>query len=284
MKRRIEAFAKRIETLSREHTWLKFALTDTNLEEGTFKGVASVFGSIVNAWYPTVILPGAFTKTLKENAANVKLLHQHDTREPIGVPTRLQETQTGLEVEGKISQTTRGKDDLILVRDGVVDELSIGFDPIEGKTEMLPLSKCIELQYVKNPTQWSKMDEKEMIRCLREVRLWEISLVTWAADPMAKIQSVHSMVQPVLGASLDDFASALLETHEGKVLSAKNKKLLNDCMAALQALIAAAEPPEDDDASKQGTSKQALTVNAERSSQLREAELAFALLQHSISQ
>jgi hypothetical protein len=65
-----------------------------------------------------------------------------------------------------------------------------------------------------------------------------------------------------------------LEAHEGKVLSAKNKKLLEDALVLIQALMAAAEPPEEDPA--QGTSKQALTVNAERLSQLRNAELTLA--------
>lgn len=256
MKRRIETFAKRIEMLGQEQTWLKFALADANLEEGSFKGTASVFGSMVQSWMPTVIEPGAFTKTLKENASRVKLLWQHDPSEPIGLPTALQETRQGLEVSGKISKTTRGADCLTLMRDGVIDELSIGFDPIKWEME--------------------DKGNGDVVRHIKEVRLWEISAVTFAADPMAKIQSVHSLVniQSALGFSIDELAAAILETHEGKVLSAKNKKLLQDCMAALQALMAAAEPPDDTPA--QGTSKQALTVNAERLSQLRNAEVAFA--------
>jgi HK97 family phage prohead protease len=174
MKWRIETFAKRIETLGQEHTWLKFALADTNLEEGTFKGLASVFGSLVQSWMPTVIEPGAFTKTLMENARRIKLLWQHDPSEPIGMPRVLKETDAGLEVEGKISQTARGKDSLLLMRDGVIDELSIGFDPIKWEME--------------------DKGDGQVIRHVKEVRLWEISLVTFAADPMAKVLSIHAVV------------------------------------------------------------------------------------------
>lgn len=268
----IEKFADSPSAIGRETCEFKFALTESNPEEGTFTGTASVFGSIVNTWYPTIILPGAFTKTIKESGARVKLLHQHDVCEPIGKPTRLEESQIGLELDGKISQTTRGKDDLILMRDGVIEEMSIGFDPIEGKVEHLPLSKCIEQQLVKNPSQWKDMDEKEMIRVIREVRLWEVSLVTWGADPMTGIMAVHSLQQceSTLGFSLDEFSEAIQEVHAGKVLSAKNKKLLSDAVSALQALIDAAEPPDSDD------DKQALTVNTEQLSQLARMKTYFA--------
>jgi uncharacterized protein len=248
-----QTFAKKIETLGQEQTWLKYALADANLEEGTFKGVASVFGSTVQSWMPTVIEPGAFTKTLQENSARIKLLWQHDPSEPIGKPSSLQETQQGLEITGKISKTTRGSDCLILMRDGVIDELSIGFDPIKWEME--------------------DKGNGEVLRHIKEVRLWEISAVTFAADPLAKIQAIHCL-QPILGFSFEDFSSALREVHEGKVLSKKNKQLLEDALAAITALIATAEPPADEPA--QGTTKQALTVNAERLNRLRDAELALA--------
>jgi HK97 family phage prohead protease len=240
------------ETLGQEHTWLKFALTDTNLEEGTFKGMASVFGSIVQSWMPTIIDSGAFTKTLQENFNRIKLLWQHDSYEPIGIPTSLQENQFGLELEGKISKVRRGEECLTLMRDGVITELSIGFDPIKWEMEQ-------------------KEEGKETIRHVKELRLWEISPVTFAADPMAQITAVHSLQQceSTLGFSLDEFSEAIQELHTGKVLSAKNKKLLSDAVAALQALIDTAEPPSSKD-------EEALTVNMELFGQLCEAELLFA--------
>ena len=60
------------------------------------------------------------------------------------------------------------------VRDGVIDELSIGFDPIKWEME--------------------QKDANEQVRHIKELRLWEISAVTFAADPMAKIHTVHAVV------------------------------------------------------------------------------------------
>lgn len=240
-----------IETFGQEQTWLKFALTDTNLEEGNFRGIASVFGIIVQSWMPTVIESGAFTKTLKENGDRIKILHQHDPFEPVGKPTSLFETELGLEIAGKVSQTTRGKDDLILMRDGVLDELSIGFDPIKWEME--------------------KNVAGEVIRHIKELRLWEVSLVTFAANPFAKVMSVHAQSDS-LDSILEQLLAAVpLEAHEGKVLSVKNKKLLENALAALTALIVSAEPPADEPA--QGTIKQALTVNMERLIQLASLQL-----------
>jgi hypothetical protein len=46
---------------------------------------------------------------------------------------------------------------------------------------------------------------------------------------------------------LTGFYAWLRETHEGKVLSKKNKTLVQDAIVALQALLTAAEPPASDD-------------------------------------
>jgi HK97 family phage prohead protease len=149
-----------------------FELHEVKLEQGTFRGIASVFGSRVEAWMPTVILPGAFKKTLAEQAGRIKLLWQHDPSEPIGVPIALQETQRGLEIIGRISKTQRGEDALILMRDGVVSELSVGFDPLK----------------------WTMIKDEDNIevRQIVELRLWEISVVTFAADSQAKILEAAS--------------------------------------------------------------------------------------------
>jgi HK97 family phage prohead protease len=143
------------------------------LPENAFRGVASVFGGIVDAWIPTIIHRGAFTKTLQESARGVKILWQHNTDEPIGLPMRLFEGEDGLVIQGGISRTQRGRDALILLRDQVIDAMSIGFDTIKETTEELP--------------------DGTVVRHIHEVRLWEISLVTFGADPNARILEVNKL-------------------------------------------------------------------------------------------
>lgn len=242
----------------------RFSLTDSNLDSGQFDGVASAIGSLVASWCPTVLTRGAFTKTLRERANRVKLLWQHNPDWPLGLPTTLEETPQGLHVIGQVSQTTLGKDAIILMRDKVVDELSIGFDPIKGQVQELPLSQCIDQGFVTDPRQWEEMESTDMVRVLSQVRLWEISPVTFAADPMARITEANRATRGADLQSFESFLSWLTETHTGKVLSAKNKTLVQDAIDALQALLAAAEPP----ASNEG---QALTARVE--ALLRDIEL-----------
>lgn len=165
--------------VGKEHMTAAFALTAgdaVGLPENEFDGIASVFGSLVETWTPTVLEPGAFATTLERDRARIRILWQHDTDSPIGLPTLLEETPQGLHIRGRISKTMQGQEALTLMRDGVVSELSIGFDAVREFT-------------VNDPSGLA-----EPVRHLQEVKLWEISLVTFAADPMARVAAVHAVV------------------------------------------------------------------------------------------
>ena len=242
-----------------EHMSLAFAIHDSNLDEGSFRGMASVFNTMIDTWVPTRILPGAFTKTLQENKARIKVLYQHNPDWAIGVPTRMDENSDGLLVDAKISKTTMGNDVMILLRDKVITELSIGFDPI--KYEMVDEGLTIG-----------------QVRHIKEMRLWEFSPVTFAANSDAKISSVNSLLMSLRGGGSAGFdllpethvfmsavfeqfrktpnaepiefwnlvTQSIREQHEGKVLSAKNKTLVTQARDALSSLLDAAEPADDD--------------------------------------
>lgn len=150
--------------MRKEYRSFPFEIKAYSDEEGTFEGYASVYGN-VDA-HESVFEKGAFSKTLKENRSRVKILWQHNPEEPIGKPLEMKSDVKGLWVRGKISDTTRGRDALTLLRDKVITELSIGFDTIiDG---------------------W-----KDGVRRIKEVRLWEFSPVTWASNDMAAIFSVR---------------------------------------------------------------------------------------------
>ena len=68
-------------------------------EDGTFTGMASLFG--VTDLGGDSVQPGAFTKSLKSKpASRVKMLLGHDTSQPIGVWTHIEENARGLKVTG----------------------------------------------------------------------------------------------------------------------------------------------------------------------------------------
>lgn len=67
-------------------------------------------------------------------AANrVKLLFQHKSDSPIGRATMLEERDNGLYGEFRISKTEAGDEALELIRDGVLTNLSVGFQPLKDE-------------------------------------------------------------------------------------------------------------------------------------------------------
>ncbi len=79
-----------------------------------------------------VFRKGAFAEVIKA-AHRVKLLRNHKSESPIGRATLLRETDEGRYAEFKVSKTREGDDALELVKDGALDQLSIGFVPIKNR-------------------------------------------------------------------------------------------------------------------------------------------------------
>jgi len=252
---------------TREQFRARFQVTDTNLETGSFRGFASVFGSPVDAWMPTIVDKGAFAKTLQADAQRVKILWQHDSACPIGIPVSMQETDLGLEVVGKISMTDQGREALTLMRDGVVDGLSIGFDPVVYDSV--------------------KQADGSEVRHLKEVKLWEFSVVTFPADSNARISAVHSKEEQSIdpeerlaSAVVDELLPAI-EKHEGKVLSKKNATIVTDAIAALQKLLEAAMPPTEEDSAKAPAADESHRAVVAMTLALCDADLALGSAIHS---
>ncbi len=254
-------------TRERETFLAPFAVAAIDADKGTYKGLATVFDREFLAWdptryelIPTVIHKGAFAKTLAENGQRIKILYQHEDNFPIGKPIALAETDTGLEIEAWLDREQRpqGMNPYSLLKNGIVDEQSIGFVAVKTEYDFDEQSRPIR-------------------RHLREVKLDEISLVTWGANSASKVTEVQSRApgdETIMRRFVeifrqsDESAANLLagviwvfaEQHAGKVLSAKNKQLVEDAIVALKALIAAAEPPPADDSDKEDERRRALTA------------------------
>lgn len=138
-------------------------------DDGAFEGYASLFDA--EDLGRDVIAPGAFTASLKKRgAAGVRMLFQHDPGQPIGVWTSLVEDQRGLYAKGRLmTEVAKAREVLALMRAGAVDGLSIGFKAVRGKR-----------------------DARTGIRHLKEIDLWEISVVTFPMQPEARVAKVKS--------------------------------------------------------------------------------------------
>ena len=136
---------------------------------GEVSGYASTFGNSDS--YGDVIGRGAFKASLAQHKANgtmTKMLWQHDAAEPIGVWEEAFEDAHGLQVKGRFTMgTQRGAEAHALAKDGALGGLSIGFEAEDSRSE-------------------------NGMRVLTEIRLWEVSLVTFPANTEAKILSVKS--------------------------------------------------------------------------------------------
>jgi len=181
--------------------------------EGQFEGYASTFGN--EDLGGDIVAPGAFTKTITENKA-VPILWGHNTREVIGVNKEFSEDSKGLFVKGQlVLDVQRAREAHALMKEGAVKGLSIGYDPIV--------------------VDYSRM-EKENIRILKEVKLWEYSVTPFPMNPEAMVTGVKS---------IEEFENLLCELiaykGDGK-LSAEKKMLIEQAQKRLSALQAAEAP------------------------------------------
>jgi len=190
-----------------------------DLEKNEFEGYASTFGN--TDLVGDVVEKGAFKKTIQERLPKnlIKVLWRH--YEPMGLPKHMEEDSKGLYVVAKVSKTNENQDRLQLMKDGVVDRLSIGYDVVKREIEELE-------------------DGKRIVH-LKELKLYEFSPVTFAANEEAVITGVKNMELEGLLKRIPQLEQYL---KAGRVLSAANRQKVEAAIEALQALLEAAEEPE----------------------------------------
>jgi HK97 family phage prohead protease len=187
---------------------------DVDAKTGEFSGYASVFDVV--DWYGDVVVPGAFTSTLEAWAKKSKLpsmLWQHRAAEPIGVWTKMAEDAKGLYAEGRILLDAGDleKRAHAHLKAGSISGLSIGFDIAPGG-----------LAYDSNQGAW----------LLKQVDLWEVSLVTFPANEEAQVDAVKT----ALAAGPKEFERFLREAgltrSQAKGLMARGYEGLGDLREA----------------------------------------------------
>lgn len=155
----------------------------------TFTGYAAVFNSRSEdlGGFTETIRAGAFDKTIGERKRAVKMFWNHNSDIPLG-STRanltLKPDERGLLATAKLPDTTPGRDMATLVRDGIVDSMSFGFQTVKDS--------------------WSPdLTQRELV----EVRLFEVSPVTGWPAYAATSASVRELAEE-LGENPDELAAA----------------------------------------------------------------------------
>jgi HK97 family phage prohead protease len=146
-------------------------------DRGEFSGYGSVY-DVIDA-YGEVVAPGAFASTLRSWAQKRRLppaLWQHNSREPVGPFTLMREDKKGLYVEGTllIDDVQRAREARALMAAKAVSGMSIGFDVVV-----------------------EEFNKETNLITLKEINLWEVSIVTFPANEAAQIESVKACMAEI---------------------------------------------------------------------------------------
>lgn len=151
------------------------------------KGYAIVWGSKND--YNEIVLKGATQNSLNARGIGstsgnpILVLNQHRQSEPLCRPTILQEDDYGLYFEGDVIEGVGYADEAVnQVAQGVLRQLSYGFNYVWDKTEY---------------------DATNDAYILKEIKLGEISLVTFSSDENAQLRSFNQLQERAV---LDKFS------------------------------------------------------------------------------
>ena len=149
---------------------VKVKMLDDSDGEGTFEGRASTEDL---DYHNDVVPVTAFKDSLKACGYRVKMLWHHEERElPIGMAD-LKMMDDHIYFKGRLNATTRAKEVHMCLKEGSLDEMSIGF----WKAEPV----------------WKTGKDGEPYRFIEKLELREISPVNFAANPNCKVTGVKSI-------------------------------------------------------------------------------------------
>lgn len=195
---------------------------DDGMGEGEFSAYASVFGNVDS--YGDVVVKGAFANDLKrwqESGNPIPLLFGHQLSDPdfnLGHVLAAVEDDKGLLVTAQLDlENPKAMQTYRMLKGRRINQMSFAYDVLdEGQIEVADGTKANEL---------------------RELRLYEVSVVTIGANQETEILAVKTA------------ANALLSgTKAGRVISAKNEAELRKAHEAIGTVLAAIG--EDDDQEK----------------------------------
>ena len=189
-----------------------------DLDKTEFEGYASTFGN--RDLVGDRVEKGAFAKTIQERLPKglVKVLWQH--YDPMGLPKHMEEDSKGLYVVAKVSKTRENEDRLQLMKDGVVDRLSIGYDVVKREVDDSAKDRTVRL---------------------KELKLYEFSPVTFPANEEAVITGVKEMELEGLLKRIPQLEQYIKAGHS---LTTASRQRIEDAIKALQALLVTCEEPE----------------------------------------
>jgi len=125
-------------------------------DKGVIVGYASPYGN--EDLQGEIVCKGAFDNYLKSGNNQVPLLWQHDIKEVIGLGL-VEDSEKGLRITAQLNlEVQKAKEAYSLLQQKAINGLSIGHNVVKD--------------------EW-----KKGVRYLKELKLWEVSVVTFPANP-----------------------------------------------------------------------------------------------------
>lgn len=150
-----------------------------------FRGYAAVFDSLSeDLGFREKVAPGAFRRTL-QGKADIRLLLNHDANFVLARTKngslKLEEDERGLAVEAELAPTSYAQDLAVLLRRKDVDQMSFGFQVMRD--------------------DWEDHEDGSRVRTLKEVRLFDVSVVSFPAyeETTAELRGVSGATDLPIG-------------------------------------------------------------------------------------
>ena len=178
-----------------------FEIRATDTEKREVSGIAVPFNQ-------TIDIGGGWSERFEKGAvdltANVKLFRDHE--DIIGVVTEMEESDEGLLIRAKISETVLGNETLNLVKDGAIRSFSVGFIPVtDVKEDKTIIRKKVNLKEV-SLVAFPAYDKAEVLSVREETNQEEISMENTTPDYTSAIEEVRNHAEE-LERRLDVIAS-----------------------------------------------------------------------------
>lgn len=200
---------------------------DDGLGEGEFSAYASVFGNVDS--YGDVVVKGAFANDLKrweESGNPIPLLFGHNMSDPdynLGHVVAAVEDDHGLLVTAQLDlENPKAMQTYRMLKGRRINQMSFAYDVLDEETvEVAAGVKANEL---------------------RDLRLYEVSVVTIGANQETEVLAVKSAAEALLSG-----------TKAGRVISAKNEAELRKAHEAIGNVLSAIGQNDDQEKASENT-------------------------------
>lgn len=109
---------------------------------------------------------GMFNKSVSDNFRRIRHLMNHDITQVVGVPQQIWDDGEGAYMRSKIGTHSLGEEYIKMAESGIIDEHSYGFAKV-------------------------RQEKTAAGNVLHEVKLWEVSSVTWGANEHTRLVSLE---------------------------------------------------------------------------------------------